>query len=37
MNYSVSITHDGDIIQEASPCKLNVDDIVNLIYVKNNL
>ena len=34
MNYSVSITQNGDIIEEAEPCKLNVDDIISLIYIK---
>ena len=35
MNYSVSITHDGDIIQEKKRCELNVDDIISLMAVNN--
>jgi hypothetical protein len=35
MNFSVSITQDGDIIQETVPCKLNVDDIIGLMSVNN--
>jgi len=34
MNYTVKITQNGDIIQDTAPCKLNVDDIVSLIYIK---
>ena len=35
MNYSVSITQDGDIIQEKKRCELNVDDIIGLMMVNN--
>lgn len=37
MNYTVFLDQNGNIIPETTPCKLNVDDIVNLIYIKNNL
>jgi hypothetical protein len=35
MNYTVVTNQNGDIIQEASPCKLNVDDIIALMAVNN--
>lgn len=35
MNYTVSVTQYGDIIQELTPCKLNVDDIIALMMVNN--
>ena len=35
MNYTVSITQNGDIIQEPTPCKLNVDDIISLMAVNS--
>jgi hypothetical protein len=33
MNYTVLINENGNIIQEPTPCKLNVDDVVSLIAV----
>jgi len=35
MNYSVSITQNGDIIQEKKRCELNVDDIIALMTINN--
>lgn len=33
MNYTVFLDHNGNIIQDTTPCKLNVDDIISLISV----
>lgn len=34
MNYTVFLDQNGNIIPEPTPCKLNVDDIISLIYMK---
>jgi len=35
MNYTVFLDHSGNIIEELTPCKLNIDDVISLIYKKN--
>ena len=35
MNYTVSVTQYGDIIQEKKRCELNVDDIIGLMVINS--